>query len=171
MSLIVEDGSGLASAESYASVAEADLYHAAQGNPSTWSGASTPTKEAALRQATTYLDGKYGARFRGRRKTEDQSLKWPRHCAIDDDGYTIDSGSVPPKLKSATAEIALKVVEGSALFVDEATPGSLEASTLKIGLIEISETFQGGQSAQPAYQKARALLTDLLEPLGIRERA
>lgn len=171
MSLVTEDGSGLSNAESYASVPEADAYHAAQGNPAAWSGAATPDKESALRQATSYLDGVYTGRWRGLRAHEAQALAWPRCEAIDDDGFLIAAASVPVKLKNATAELALKVIGGASLFVDETTPGELSAKTLKVGAIEVSKTFVGGQGTQPSYPKAKSLLRSLLEPLGVRERA
>ena len=45
MSLIVEDGSIVTGAESYASVAAADAYFAARNEPAAWTGASDPEKE------------------------------------------------------------------------------------------------------------------------------
>ena len=67
MSLIVEDATGLSTAESYLSVANADTYHASYTGSTAWSGASTGTKERALRRATQYLDSVYGGRWLGER--------------------------------------------------------------------------------------------------------
>jgi len=67
MPLIVEDNTGLANAESYISVADADVYLANMGRTS-WAAATTAAKEIALRKATQYIDTAYsfrGARVRG----------------------------------------------------------------------------------------------------------
>ncbi len=173
MSLVVEDGTGLTNADSYASVVEADAYHAAQGAPAAWSGASSDAKESGLRQATLYLDARYGQRFRGRRAHETQALKWPREDAVDDDGFTFVSTALPTRLKQATAELALKVVEGTALSTDvAATAGALASKTLKVGSLEKAESyFEGTVGQQTTFSKAVNLLRDLVEPIGIRERA
>lgn len=65
MALIVEDGTGLADAESYLSVADADTYHADRNNEA-WQDYSTAEKEAALRKATQYITGDGVASFRAR---------------------------------------------------------------------------------------------------------
>ena len=54
MALIVEDGSGLSGANSYASTAQADTYASDRGLTA-WTG-DTATKEAALIRATDYLE-------------------------------------------------------------------------------------------------------------------
>ena len=100
--MIVEDGTGKADAESYLSVADADSYHTARAN-SAWADVAEPTKEAALRYATDYLDGTY--RWRGEIKEETQALGWPRDGAYDDEGRELTG--LPRTLRHATAEIAL----------------------------------------------------------------
>jgi hypothetical protein len=108
MSLTVEDGTGLADADSYVSVAQADAYHSAMGN-SGWSG-ETVALEAALRRATQYIDARYT--FRGVRLNPAQALAFPRvtDCA---------AAAWPPRnLVAACAELALRALSG-ALVADE----------------------------------------------------
>ena len=57
MALVVEDGSGLSGANSYATAAQADTYASDRGL-SAWTG-DTATKEAALIRATDYLEATY----------------------------------------------------------------------------------------------------------------
>ena len=64
MALITEDGTGLADAESYCAVTEADAWHAAHGNPSAWTQADEPAKETALRLATQFIDATSPGRWR-----------------------------------------------------------------------------------------------------------
>ena len=54
MAFVTEDGTGLAEANSYVSVAEADAYHADRGNAA-WIGEDS-AKQSALIKATDYLE-------------------------------------------------------------------------------------------------------------------
>lgn len=171
MALEVETGSGSATAESYISVADADSYHSLNGNPSSWSGATTGEKESALRQATQYLDDKYQSRWRGERALSSQALRWPRVNVYDDDGFAVSSTSIPAKLKQAVAVVALEVIGGTSLFVTETAAGSLSAKRVKVGGIEIAKEFAGSQSSQPSFPKAAALLAGLISANGARYRA
>lgn len=104
MTIIVETGTGRSDAESYASVADADAYHAAMGNAS-WPVATETSREAALRKATAYVEAAYT--WRGVRATVDQALSWPRgDVMVDGIGVPVDE--VPAKLRNAVCELALK---------------------------------------------------------------
>lgn len=65
MTLVVEDGSGLLSANSYCDAEFVDLYFSSRGI-STWTG-DTSVKEAALIKATDYIETRFGHRFGGAR--------------------------------------------------------------------------------------------------------
>lgn len=106
MALVVEDGTGLVNADSYLSVTDADTYHENLDNTA-WTGSSIQ-KEAALRKATQYLDGKYSSSFPGTRLTDTQSLSWPRTGALYTDDIAIDDASVPREIENACAELAVK---------------------------------------------------------------
>jgi hypothetical protein len=108
MPLTVEDGTGLADADSYVSVAQADAYHSAMGNAE-WTGEPVDL-EAALRRATQYVDARYT--FRGTPLRYGQALAFPRTC----DGAAY---SWPIKnLVAATCELALRALAGP-LVADE----------------------------------------------------
>ncbi len=108
MSLVVEDGSGLAGAESYCSVAAANARHTALGNAA-WTGADA-VKEAALRRATQYMLQTYRNRWNGTRITQAQALDWPRWGVIVDTRYYVLSNSVPADVANACADLALKAI-------------------------------------------------------------
>jgi len=74
--LVQEDGSGLATANSYASVADGDAYHAGHLYATKWTGATDANKAVALVMATRLIDSY--CRFLGLRKTDTQALQWPR---------------------------------------------------------------------------------------------
>lgn len=115
MSLVVEDGSGVADAEAYISVADADAYFAARGGVA-WAALDTAGKEQALRRSTDYLEAAYA--WRGERATTTQALSWPRACVVVD-GVTVASDSVPMAIQRANAELAVRASAGD-LAADQA---------------------------------------------------
>ncbi len=161
MALEVEDGTSKANAESYLSVADADSYWSALGAPASWTAATTTEKEQALRKATNYIDTKFGPDFRGVRSTTTQRLRFPRLGMYDDDGYAVASSgsmSIPQQLKDATAILAARAIDDSTLIVDQASGGGLEGESIKVGPIEISESFASSKDPQKQYVEADALL-------------
>ena len=174
MSLIVEDGSGLSTAESYASVAEADAYHLVHGNPSVWNALSTGEKEQNLRMATDYIDGKFATDFKGYRTYSAQALRWPRSGVADLDGYIFPAngtGSVPVRLKNATAILALRVASDTTLFLDQSN-GSVSSESVTVGAVSFSTSYSGAATGQKVYTEVEAMLVDLLgSSNGVMERA
>jgi len=122
--LIHEDGTGLADAESYVSVEDANVYHGARSN-SLWDLAEQDLKESSLRKATDFIDAVYGGRWIGTPLLETQGLSFPRHGT--------SWNGVPVPLKRALFELALRVVSGTELFADAAEKTKSE----KIGPIEV----------------------------------
>lgn len=107
MTLIVEDGSGLANAESYISVAGADARHVALGNAA-WTGTDAD-KEAALSRATQFMLQAYRSRWAGLRAHRLQALCWPR-VSVCVDGYSVDSDIVPTEVANACADLAVRAL-------------------------------------------------------------
>lgn len=96
---------GGVSSNSYATVAEADAYHANHLYASAWTGAITANKEAALIWATRLLDEQ--ADWHGYPTTLTQALRWPRSWVPDRDGQVwVSNAIVPTFLQNATAELA-----------------------------------------------------------------
>ena len=122
MTLIVEDGSGLSSANSYVPLADADAYFAARG-VADWTaiGATASSREAALMQGCRYLENAYRGRWKGFRVHERQALAWPRcdsapagggasagpGALTDLDGFAIPTDAVPQRVKDVNCEAAL----------------------------------------------------------------
>lgn len=102
MALVVETGAGLADANSYLSVDQADAYHLARDNRR-WNAAGPDDKQAALIRATQYLDVAY--LFAGTPTSITQALAWPRGGAL----------VVPPLVLAAAAELALRALDGPLL--------------------------------------------------------
>lgn len=160
---VVESGVGLPNSNSYSSVADADQYHENHGDPAAWSGASVSDKENALREATQYLDSKYGGRWRGRRVLFTQRLDWPRFNVVDQDGVLLDSSDVPRELEDACAELALKVVGGTTLFPDVTSPGTIKSELNKVGPVTEQIEYMGGKSQLTRFTLVDGILRRLLE--------
>lgn len=157
MALVVEDGTGLSDAESYASVAAADAYATARGL--TWSGTDA-AKEQALRRATTWLDGRYRGRWPGTKvRLRLQALDWPRTGAHDIAGDTVDYQSVPIEVVNATIEAAVREI---------ATPGSLspdvtgEKVLTRLGELSWQVTGTGPEAKRPIMTVIDDILSRLI---------
>jgi hypothetical protein len=104
VTLVEEDGTGKADANSYLNAAEADTLM--ENSPATevWEDADSDDKKTYLIAAATYLDRAF--RFYGLPYTNTQALAWPRTRNEDNRGRTIPAGTIPTQLKAAQLEIA-----------------------------------------------------------------
>jgi len=161
MALTVEDGTVVAGADSYLSLAAADTYHSSHGSPTAWASATDPAKEAALRYATQWVDGKF--QFLGSVADSDQVLDWPRQNVWDDEGRSVAADIVPQRVKDATAEMALAHI-GAALNASLARGGAVRREQVGPVAVEYME------SANPEtdFPYVRRLLAPLLNNFGGR---
>jgi hypothetical protein len=160
MTLVVENGSGLANAESYASIASADAYLTLFGTPDSWTAATTGEKEIALRKATRYLEATYAGEWPGCVKSRDQALSWPRWGAERSDGVCIDSSVVPTAIVQATAYMAAVSLDEDIL--PDTTGGGISSESLKAGPIEKSVTYLGEKPVFKQYSTVEGLLAMLV---------
>lgn len=164
MALIVEDGTVVASAESYCSVSAADAYWLARGNPSSWSAATTTAKEVALRLATEYLDAVYGPRWLGDRFDDDQVLDWPRED-VEVDGVSLEETPLPTNLIKATAELAYRqLIETGGILPDVADTGTITSQSVSAGAVSKSTSWANGKGKFKRFSKVEELLKRLLIP-------
>ena len=173
MALVVEDGTGLANADAYVSIAFVSDYsskYTTQG--ATWSAYDASTQERAIRVATLYLDQTYGNRWRGYRKSKDQALDWPRSGVYDDDDYAIDADTLPIKLQRACAELALDVGAGDELDPDLAAGSApIVEESSKLGPLAESVKYLGHKREFKQRTRAEAQLSELTFSAGMTERA
>lgn len=158
---VVEDGSGLATANSYVSVADADTYNENYHADAVWIAAPIATKELSLRKATQYLDATYGILWVGTQKTKEQALDWPRIGAEDSNGYSIDSNIVPSQVADATVEAAIRDINGTVLTPD--TTASIKKEKAVVGPITSEIEYVGGKTATVHF----TIIDDLLDGITI----
>ena len=162
MAFVVEDGTAKADANSYVTIADADSYFADRGNTA-WTGADA-VKQAALVKATDYIEGRFGQRFIGSKKTTTQALSWPRTGA-EDFADTI----IPVGLRRACMEYAVRALSAELapdLKVD-ASGLTVVATKKKVGPIETDYAVpQTGLGSTPMlfrpYPAADMLLRGLV---------
>ena len=159
--LIVEDGTGLATAESFCDVAYADAYHASRGTAeASWVDLDTEVKEQCLRRATDAMLQMYRGRWKGVMvKPDTQALDWPRYNAYPDPTflYAISYTVVPPEVKKACAELALRANIAD-LTADVAAQG--EVTSEAVGPISVSYAPSGQK--QVKYTAIDRMLGPLL---------
>ena len=138
MALVVEDGTVVAGANSYISVADATDYLTQRGY-TIWTPLLEGEKEQALVRATDYL-ATYT--WRGNRVSADQLLDWPRSGAVMY-GFDVAETVIPLALKNACAELAIRAA-AAALMPDIPfdETGRLVTKTVdKIGPIDEERSY------------------------------
>lgn len=141
MALVVEDGSVVTGANTYASIATVDAYHAALGQ-STWTG-DDADKETAILRAMRYLEN---LSWNGVKTSQSNPLSWPRYDAYDRDGVEYASNIVPTAVVNALCEAALiELTDQGALRPTQTTTGQVKRQ--KVDVIE-TEYFESNYSRQ-----------------------
>lgn len=158
---VVEDGSVVSGANALVSVADADQFAENYGNPSSWSNASTPEKENAIRLATRYLNFHYI--WDGFKYDVDQTCQWPRTNMTDEDGNDIDFDIVHEQVKEACAYLAVKVMDGDTLLEDFDNESKVKKSKDVVGPItEEREYAHEGESPEKTYQVVDILVATFI---------
>lgn len=158
---VVEDGSGLSTANALISVAAADQITENYGASSDWSGAAQAVKENAIRESTRYLNFHYA--WSGYKVEIDQACQWPRFSVYDEDFNSIDSDVIPERVKEACAYLALQVVEGDTLLEDFDNKSNVKKTKDVIGPItEEREYTGGGESPEKTYQVVDRLVAPFI---------
>ena len=156
MAVIAEDGTGLAGANSYVTVEDADDYFDARNN-TTWSAYSDAVKEAALLYSCQWLDARYS--WPGTISVDTQALSWPRDGVTDSEGRIIDLDVVPAALKDAQCEAAAAHAL-EALNEVLARGGAISAVTVDV----LSVTFSASASPGRSFPYIDALVARIASP-------
>lgn len=131
MPLTIVTTPGDASANAYASLAEAEAYALTLPVVNDWATATEAQKNAAMVQATRMLDT---LDWKGLRTAPTvQALQWPRYGVTDREGYTLASTTIPAKLRDACCEFAIRLVADDRA----ADAGGLAPETIKLGSLDI----------------------------------
>ena len=127
-----ESTPGSATANSYASVAEADTYFSTHRESAQWTALSTTDKEKYLIESTMAVDDRV-VDWIGTVASVDQSLDWPRSGLSSSHG--IESTEIPDDIKRAVYELSMYLLEGNALD-DDVKLDSVRTGTLRVDFDE-----------------------------------
>ena len=145
---------GTSTANSYATVAEADAYADTLTFRTAWPATGTATgKEGALQQAARLMGS---LSWKGKKVSSTQALEWPRFGVADVDGYTVDSTTIPAKVKQAQCELAVRLIAK-----DRAAQDPLQATRVKAGPVEVE--YAAGAQPTIVPNIVTRLVSDLLK--------
>jgi hypothetical protein len=155
MTLIIEDGSGVAGANSYVSLASATAYLDAKGL-TTWGTSTATAKEISLNQAVLYMEL---LPYKGAKALSTDALAWPRRCMKDRDGYPILSDTIPTAVKYAQIELAYRYMAGKNPLADIAS-GDGYITSESVG--PVTTEYSTGYSTSDKFPEVSALLEPFL---------
>lgn len=153
MALVVEDGTIVENANSYATLTQIRDYAISRGV--TLSNVDA-TLESQVHAAMLYLEA-LRAKYKGVKVSSTQSLQWPRLGAYVD-GFAVESNEIPIELVKALYELVLANEAGIDLM--PTVEGAFVVKE-KVGPIETEYSESVGTSSQPKL----AIVKSLLEPL------
>lgn len=164
-SLIVEDGTGLTTANSYISLSFADSYHRERLNDrwrtdSLGNGVTGEKRTSAILQATEYIDAEFVFRGCATFPENPQVLAWPRIGILTEDNELVDSESLPVAVQRATAEMALSILELGGALPTQAT-GSVKQRRERVGVVESELKFDASETAR-FFPRVHQLLAQLV---------
>jgi hypothetical protein len=121
---------------SYASIADADAYHASQLYGEGWADVEggDDQKAQALITATRILDE--NVEWEGWPTANAQPLGWPRSGVMTRNGTQIINGTIPQALKNATAAFAFSMIQSGAI-ANSGTENPPGLKKVKAGSVEL----------------------------------
>lgn len=160
ITIIVEDGSLVEDANSYVDPEEdfATDYFEAHLHASTWNDATDEQRKAAVVQATRTIDSLMT--WKGRRVDANQAREWPRY-GVRYDGHYIETDVIPTRLREATLEMAMALLER-----DRLADTAREAPVTELGLGSGALSLKFGDDPTASLPPIPEIVRRLLFPFG-----
>ena len=153
MTIIEEDGTIVANANSYVSVTELDAFALLRG-------VTLPVleadKEVLLIQGTDYTEN-FWSRYQGSLVSEVQVLQFPR-IGVSVNGFQVASNAIPQTLKNAQMQAA---IESNTTSLTTNTGQNIKME--KVDVIEVEYQDGTGSLYQPTFPKVDAYLDKLFK--------
>jgi hypothetical protein len=158
MTIIVEDGTIVANANSYIDDAYFQAYALSRG---VTLPATESERDILLTKAMDYIEG-FRSQFEGQKTDSNQDLQFPR-TNVYIDGVEIGKNTIPVELKKAQAQTAIESLSFDLFYVSDGTNVKKE----KLDTLEV-EYFQGGSSSSPVLGSVDVYLSVLFKADGKR---
>lgn len=166
MALVIEEGTGRADAQSYASVDTLKAYAKARGAtvPSSTSDCEVLLVKAmdAMREGSEYLQGR---KYLGERFSKEQALDWPRYNVCIQ-GFSYSPSQLPRQLEQAQCALAIDA-QTQELLPIRAADASGPVIEETVGPVTVKYANSGRVSPVPASANANALLAVLFRRNGL----
>ena len=168
VSLIVEDGTCVPSANSYVSLDYADAYMRNTGH-SDWFSKTENERKSYLINATKYIDRTYSKiGWKGIKKYHrNQSLCFPRVELYDKDGYEV--GGIPDELKQAVCEAGF-LSTSTSLFTTKDAAGSVKRQKVDVLEVEYYSDSESSSESVSRFSILDSLLSDFYKTKNDRNR-
>lgn len=160
--LIIEDGTIVADANTWITLAEWITYLALYGRVPT---GTTDEQNVMLIKAQRAVSTRY--LFDGSRVAAAQTTVLPRNWSKPIKGFTIAANEIPQDFMDAQSELAWSIHEGSDPFADATTgaTGPVTGDMAKAGPVETEKTYgNGGSPFDPRSMSNYTATNDLLKP-------
>lgn len=145
--LVVEDGTGIPSANSYCDLNFIEQY-AAQMGSDVWCNNVSKQILAAI-NASFFLDLRYGNMFKGIPLNVDQGLLYPRR--FKPVGCNSNTSGIPRALKMAQAALALQFLTDGVLDLNANATAPVIETSVSVGNGAVSETIKYAKPVQTSY--------------------
>ena len=155
--LVVEDGTGKADANTYISLADYGTYI---GDRELTDSATDAVKTGRIIQAKDWLESQE-KRYQGSKNSDTQSLVWPR-AWVQVYGYAVTSTEIPQQLIDAQAQLIYDSASTDIYNVGDGRAITKE----KVDVLEVAYSDNGVSNVQPIFAKVNALLKPLFKTTG-----
>jgi len=144
ITLVKEDGTGLANANVYSDLNDADQYLENSDRKTAWRAFSSKERSSALIQGADYLDQTYRNRYKGVRFSSDQRLEWPRESVFDELGVLVPADEIPEDIGNASIEYAFEAVSSplAPTPVTDDTGREVISARDKVDVLETERTYR-----------------------------
>lgn len=136
MAFTVEDGTVVAGANAYETVAEFKSYWTDRNVTFTQTDAAI---QAAIIIATQYVD--LNNSWKGWIVIDTQSLDWPRGSVVDDESRYLPNDTIPQQLKDAVSEYTSRQLTSN-IQPDVSTDGIITEQKSKVDVLEETTKYQ-----------------------------
>jgi hypothetical protein len=162
MALILEDGTGPAGANAYATEAMCDTYCDTRAITD-WTSNTTGDKEAALIRGSIGIDGLYRARFPGYRTYfRAQGLEWPRTMAYDAEGILVPGNAVPQEIIDAACEAAVRELVAPGSMIPDLERGG---GILRLQAGSVAIDYGAASTPYTTFGVIDGIVAKLLSPM------
>jgi hypothetical protein len=139
-----------ATANSYTTVDEADIYFEKRLHTSVWDNADPDDKDKSLMWATRLLDEM--VKWKGLQVDSYNQLRWPRYGIFNQDDEELSSLDIPQFLKDATAEFAMHLLAADRTL--ETNRDLTGFKSVQVDVIKIEMDTGNANASKPVMPKS-----------------